>query len=635
MAKKFSGNQQITVTPTSKSTVWQYTGGTTPYEFTLTNSASEIEGYNPEYRSFAVKSKNDIVITTMFATTAGKVKKVTNTIKNYFKDTTADYKVYYSYYTDKPRTHTVRPNTDEGANGLFGTVENAECYLASSAKNASLVTFSADHRTEVLDLKGNDNYKTDHEENITDYFYELAGNDYYRTESGGTIRVNDYSGKDKYEVWGSNSILKAYDYKGNDKYSMISCTGFVINDYAGNDDYRPFLNTAEADRIINDFKGNEYYLVESTSVEINDNSGKDNYQIYKSKVHINDTGKGNDTYGIYDCFNFVYSDNDFTIEDEKGNETYNITGLTFSDTIKKNAIKDVSGNDKYNLKDGESRKVKVEKVNILDESGKDKYNFTVSDTEGSIKNVNIYDNAGADVYTLTGHEDKYIFGVTIYDKSNSKDKYNISKNDGTKIYDYGGNDTYKLAESRWINVIDNAGNDKYTISQTIKNYVTISDKSKGKDSYTFDISKGQSGWVIITDDGGKDSLTLSGVKKDDIVFMSNIIDDETIFNDIFAYDKISRNFACINNFYNVEDNTITGFDDGRIETVKAGKTTLKNVQSEALYQDFNSLKADVVNWLSEAGGGSVYSVLNSGTNYQKDCLVALFTHQDLPPIPIA
>ena len=87
--------------------------------------------------------------------------------------------------------------------------------------------------------------------------------------------------------------------------------------------------------------------------------------------------KGNDTYGIYDNFDMTYDNKDFVIENEMGNETYNITGLTYSDSsMEKYAIKDSSGNDKYNFKDGESRKVKVNNVNILDENGKDIALFT-------------------------------------------------------------------------------------------------------------------------------------------------------------------------------------------------------------------------------------------------------------------
>lgn len=551
MAKKFSGDQNIEVTPKSKSTTWQYTGGTTPYEFTLTNSASATEGYNPEYRSFAVKSKNDLVITTMFATTAGKVKKVTNTIKNYFKEPTADYKVYYTYYTDKPRMHTVRPDTAEGTSGLFGTVENALCYLASSAKNADLVTFSGTQKTEILDLKGNDKYKTAHTTNITDYFYELAGNDEYWADGAGTLNaydwagadtyrlgngskltVHDYAGKDTYTVEGTNAILFANEYAGNDKYYLKKNSDFWINEYKGNDTYWVTENKSTGtNKRINDTKGDDKYYLTTATIDIVDQGGKDRYEIENtSTVTISDSDKGNDTIIMKECSDLKYyksgiSDYSY-IGNVSGNETYTLNNVSFTKDSYDNrddeqwAIQDENGNDKYNITDSQYLAINDKKGNdtyifnsiydsqIADDSGKDSYNITHS----NFINIDDYNN-DKDKYTLTNCS----FILNDFGKS-SADTYNLTNVKESKINDKGGNDKYTLKKTadftstEKIHIYDYAGKDTYNLSGYSHDnnmLIQINDVGTDNDTYNLKYITAPTPDSGVFDNGGKDTYKIT------------------------------------------------------------------------------------------------------------------------------
>ena len=687
MAKKFSGNQDITVTPKSKSTTWQYTGGTTPYEFTLNNEVPAYQGYNPEYRSFAVKSKNDLVVTTMFANTAGKVKKVTNTIKNYFKDPTADYKVYYSFYTDKPRMHTVRPNTDEGENGLFGTTDGALCYLASSSKKADLVTFSGTQKTEILDLKGNDKYKTAHTTNITDYFYELAGNDEYWADGAGTLNaydwagadtyrlsngskltVHDYAGKDTYTVAdeGASAFLTSTDYAGNDTYELGLGSDFWTKDFKGNDTYKVTNNKNNLEDIprINDETGNDKYYLDYATVDIVDDGGKDRYEASYAKVlSISDYGKGNDTV-IVENSNLNYDES--YIANATGNETYNFTHVSFDwETHSEStlpAIHDESGKDKYNLFASSNLDIKDEKGNdtykindsmniiITDEAGNDKYNLTENDDGIEIYDINIIDNGGKDTYTITGTEDDRAGYGIITDSGNSKDKYKFTYCCGGpsllgNVIDDGGKDSYTIANSYDIAIADkgkeadkytvtqsegrlqdSGGNDTYNISES---YLSIVDFN-GNDTYKINkLIKSNDEYVWIGDIGGKDSLTL-GLNKADLVFMTDYAySDEseswiTAYNSLIIYDKTNKGFVRIADFYDEdsEGTEYSGYGEGRIETIKAGKTTLKDIP-DADY--FNNVAQDVINYIyHQTDFSSVVDVLQKGDAYDINHIIGYF-----------
>ena len=115
--------------------------------------------------------------------------------------------------------------------------------------------------------------------------------------------------------------------------------------------------------------------------------------------------------------------------------------------------------------------------------------------------------------------------------------------------------------------------------------------------------------------------------------MANIDKNEAYNdNDLFVYNKNNGSFVNINGFYSIYENSIIGFGDGRIETVKAGKTTLKNVQSEDLYTDFNELRATVASYLSSCGESSVSNVLYGNNDLYKQDLAYIFENQELPPV---
>ena len=698
MAKKFSESQNITVTPESKSTVWQYIGETKPYTFELENKVP-VYGYNPEYRSFAVKSKNDIVITTMFATTAGKVKKITNTIKNYFADPNADYKIYYYYYTDDERFHTVKPNTVEGTNGLFGNVANAESYLASSSKNADLVTFSGTQRTEILDLKGNDKYKTAHTTNVTDYFYELAGNDEYWAAGAGTLNaydwaggdtyrlstdsklnVHDYAGKDTYKVSANNAgvFLTSMDYAGNDIYELGTWSDFWIDDLKGSDTYTVTgnndTNPLEDTPRINDDTGNDKYYLSDATVEIVDGNGKDRYEVSNANVlAISDSGKGNDTVIVEDSLDLNYGES--YISNVEGNETYEFTNVSFEPESRTEntlpAILDEGGKDKYTFNDSSYLYIKDEKgndtyninnsiyIDITDEAGNDKYNL--KENNGCLDDITIIDLGGKDTYTITGNEDDRAGYGKITDSGESNDKYKFTYCYGGEylswenVLDDGGKDSYTIANSYGIWIKDEGSDaDKYTVTQSngglyneggndtynvTESELYIGD-GEGNDTYKINkLLKSNEDYVWIEDMGGEDSLFL-GAKKADLVFMTDYAySDEseswgTAYNSLIIYDKTNKGLVRIEGFYSQKDEGIeySGYGDGRIETIKAGKTTLRDVPDAAY---LNGVAQDVINFIKwdMDVAESVMDVLQGGNDSQINKLIGCFegTYHPIEP----
>ena len=670
MVYKFSGDMNVGVVPASKNTVWQYTGSST-YTFRLTPDASLADGYEKQYRTFAVKQKNDIVITTLFTTDSGKLKKVTTTIKDYFADPGVNNTVVYKSWFEQSGAFErfVKPNSSEGDSGLYGSVEEAMYYLASTAKNAPDLVFDGTNGTYVYDTKGNDTYISDH--TVTDYVYDLAGNDVYESESSGTIRVYDYAGKDVYWATFSGSDLRAYDYAGNDKYSVAKNANAIIRDYAGNDEYTVVDNTNDSQREIDDYKGNDKYYLDNTNAVISDDAGKDTYYLSNgAAVRIYDNGNGNDTFYVDSCTDMIYdkSGTYFKIQNEAGNDTYNITQLTFDEKpdlqTNKIAINEGAGNDKYNIKGNEDNWAMVDNLGIYDGEGNDKYTFTLANSNDAINNVSIIDGDGADTYTLKGFsiDEKEIersmvpwnsiYGVDINDMLKSNDKYTFDAVDAFSIDDAGGNDTYKINNCERGAIMDWGGNDKYTLTPRYTNWfkspskfespagygqLCVNDYGSGNDTYTVDISENwDTGVLIYDEDGNKDSLTLSNAKKGDIVFMANITSAGKCSpgGTFIAYNRTNNSFVSLYDFYHVDSSSgiITGFGDGRVETIKAGSTVLKDVQKEGLYGDFNSLRAEVGAWLADNDYGSVNEALMSNSDVAKATMVAFFTHSEIPQL---
>lgn len=634
MVKKFSGDMTWEVTPKSKSITWKYTGGTTPYTFAFNPSSTE--GYEFDYKSFATKSKKDLVITTVFATNEGKVKKVTNTIKNYFADTTVDYyKVSYVTYfanNEAPNEFEIIPNTPEGELGFYGPdfPGVAGFYLAPSGKKPPQTVIGTDllGNLHIHNKSGNNNYAIANTYN--NRIYELAGNDIYDNAAAGTLQAYDYAGNDKYFTSsGANMVL--FDYAGKDEYTLQK-SSFNITDYAGNDKYYVTANKKEVldpgeYRLIYDKKGNDYYAVGAAIADIWDNTGKDKYDIYNNaNVTISDAGKGNDTLNIdlADSIEYNMAKPKFLSWNEKGNETYNIRRLNYTVIPdydnNEYAIIDEAGNDKYNFKANKEGDVHVTNVGVFDEAGNDKYNMTISTETGFIDTVIVDDMAGSDSYTLKGYLNKTVNNVEIYERK-GKDKYNFDTVATVYVSDTEGNDTYKLTNTTG-EIDDYGGVDKYTIKTTLNNStIRIHDEDETKpqnDTYTVDISAATGAAVKIDDEGGaKDKLTLSKVKKADLVFMADITKDNTFDNgNLYIYDKNNQSYVVLEDFYKKGDGgAFTDFDDGRIETIKAGSTTLKDAQTTDLYNYFNGLREKVGGWLSTYASDydSVSAVLE-GTN---------------------
>ena len=112
-------------------------------------------------------------------------------------------------------------------------------------------------------------------------------------------------------------------------------------------------------------------------------------------------------------------------------------------------------------------------------------------------------------------------------------------------------------------------------------------------------------------------------------------DKKFIYNDLIVFDKTSGSYIYLDSFYSGDETGITGFGDGRIETVKAGKTTMKEAQSETLYQKFNSdeLRTVVAGFITSLGKDTiadVYDVFLYGTDQNKADLAYVFETGKLP-----
>ena len=503
MTKKFSGNQEITLTPKSKSTTWKYTGGATPYTFTFKTESPA--GYEADNKTFAIRSKNDLVLTTVFSTLNGKLKKITNTIKNYFADTSANYEVIYStrYNWHAGYTNTIYPNTPEGAWGLYGPDIPGESgfILAQTGKNPAeiLITTALGGGVHIYNESGNNSYNAS--STYENFIHDMAGKDKYVTKNAGTLWAYDYAGNDTYSV-ANATTLWAYDYAGKDEYNVMGYSRFDITDYSGNDAYSVTADNnalgAGESRNIYDMKGNDTYFFGAANVVVSDQAGKDKYEIFGgSKVLMSDGGKGNDTYDIELCSGMTYGENqDFRIYNEKGNETYNIHSLDFTDMPDTGenefAIGDNFGNDKYNLKRSTEFDVNVKNVSTIDYNGNDKYTGTIDNATGVINYVIFDDYSGNDTYTFTGYElTNTVKTLTIYDqeegKAKGKDKYNLTAVEDFEIFDNKGSDTYKLINSTGY-MEDSEGKDKYTVKTVTNGGVSIHDYQKQNDTYSIDIS---------------------------------------------------------------------------------------------------------------------------------------------------
>ena len=646
--KQITQNETIKINPKSKNAAYQFTADATLTINTLfeTDSGKAIYGYEERYNNFATRKNDDLIVTTLFTKTNGGVKKVTTTVKDYFTDTEADYKVNFMNYWDYdssfnptlPWLTTITPDTQEGVSGLFksGTDFDANTQFLTGTTGADTYDFDNGMAINdyVYDVKGNDTYKTDGT-SPHHYIWDMAGNDDYTLDNGGKMYVSDYGGKkDVYtaEYTGggeTTSRLLVEDYAGGDEYNMNEGSNFLLADYKGNDTYtlKDVTKTPTEDVYVNaiiDKKGNDTYDFDNAEVRVNDYAGKDTYTIKESKiVDISDEGKGNDTYYINDCTDLEYGK--FTIGNSYGNETYNLTNVKYDDESyaapgNQETIGDDTGNDKYNL-------TNVENIIISDSNGKDKYTVTdmvyakITDKGGNdtygftvdkvgVVDVELVDYKGKDSYTFTGlsTNNNYADNIDIDDRDvKSKDKYSFTYTSYFHVNDEGGNDTYKMTTSSG-EIEDAGGNDTYNIDTMMAGYM-----------------------VGIYDAGGnKDKLTLTNMDKDDLIFMTDVRKDGSYDenNSLLIYNKSNDSFVYITDFFATgTDGDYNGFGDGRIETVKIGRTTVREVNKADMYTFFNEIKSDVAAWMGDTYG-SVYSILSGTDQDAKDAMVAYFTGEE-------
>ncbi len=168
--KKITENTDFTITPKTKNSTYEITATEVLVQFDagFTDSKGKaIIGYKTPYYNFAQKNNNDLVLTTLFTKDSGKAKTVTTTIKNYFKDTTANYYLNYKTfkkYNDSEATwinQTIKPGSDAGINDLYSTTSrsglpsdtNTRYYTAT--KNWTDFTLNANRQHYIFSQKFN------------------------------------------------------------------------------------------------------------------------------------------------------------------------------------------------------------------------------------------------------------------------------------------------------------------------------------------------------------------------------------------------------------------------------------------------------------------------------------------------
>lgn len=620
---KITENTQITINPKTKGKTYEFKSAA---ELNITTSV--LNGYEDMYYNFATKKNNDLIITTLFTKENGSTKKVTTTVKNYFKDIDADYSVAYKSCVENigVQNLTITPATDEMTNGLYSENGQSESwhYILGTTKEDTH-TMGGTLGKLYYDTKGNDDYVN---ENMTaiGYTYDLAGSDTYEMSSGGSLYTHDWAGNDIYSASTENTRLYSVDYAGKDEYTVSNGAAFQIFDIKGNDTYTVEENGDASDVFlnqINDYKGNDTYQLAAANAYAYDFVGKDTYNIASASDNIMVIDHaGNDKFNILTATSekhYSVGDKGLYLQDEAGSDTYNIAGMVYEEAASENVydIYDKAGNDKYNFQkytdksSGVTFNLHAQNISVYDGAGKDKYTFTLADNTDGIDGVFINDEAGADIYKVSGYGTNAVTNLTVYDNdSKSKDKYDFSLLTDFEVTDLGGNDTYKLTNCDG----------------------TITDSGDGNDSYTIDMFG--SSLVEITDAGGKkDKLTIANTTQDNIVFMSNTqstggYEDNSLI--IYNIDKDS--VIQVNDFFvSTTDGLLSDFGDGRIETIKIGRTTAKNINKEAGYTFFNQINQTVASWIDKSDYGSVYGIMtdtSDSANAAKEAMIAYYTESN-------
>ena len=570
----------ITITPKSKNNVYEFTSNAT---FTINN---QTKGYNEKYYTIPIKQGNDLIIDTIY-TTSSNAKVITTTFKNYFANTSAQYKINFEGYwlwTSYKDTYEITPSIDE--NELFITDANTGRF--------------------GIGTNGNDIHNL-----LPLIIYDKKGNDTYINGVSGTERyTTDLSGNDTHISLYSDSLSRIDDYNGNDKYS------------------------AEQGRIsATDYKGNDTYTAsEDGRLYVSDYGGKDTYTIRNTKYsNISDLGKGNDAYDIANCYT-IDKMNDFNIWDKYGNETYNITNLVYnSDNFYPYAeqwlIEDENGKDTYNIKGvGYAKFVDMkgndkitiknsETIYFTDYNGNDTWKLERTDNLHSLDEIYIYDENGKDNYTITGVDGF----ASIHDKAGN-DKYTMNGNsNGAEITDEKGNDKYTVKDgSKIFTITDNNGKDKYNILGTTDKYIdsfSIYDYGYKNDKYTINYANG---YNAIYDDGGKDSydiLNCSSLKINDYSGNDkyNIKATETLLSSVVITDDSGKDKYSLKGTYNKKTkattylNSATIVDDGsQIDTYNLQYTRKFNITDNGGNEKYN-IKSGY-GAINDNGGNDTYTI---------------------------
>ena len=642
----------IHINPKSKNMTYEFNTETSANFTTdfVDDKGNDVTGYEAKYNNFAFKKDNDLIVTTIFTSEKGSIKKVNTTFKNFFADESKNYMVYYKTFKDYVpmwnetsaywggEGYPIKPNTAVGTHGLYDYQynPNATRYLLDTTGDDYTQSLSTAD-SYVYDEKGNDTYRNKYAHN--NYIYDMAGNDDYGLEGtfadpAGMLYVSDYKGKDSYLAGGKGSILQVQDYAGNDNYELDPMLNFLIDDYKGNDTYL-IRATAAIDtsnklkqNVIMEWNGNDKYtLTEGAKAQIIDEGGKDTYDIKlnsSSHVFISDAGKGNDTITVKNGSNISYEY--FEAWNDSGNETYNIESVYFDkdsydDAVDGGdaAVNDEYGNDKYNLKDVDYialndtygndtyNVVDSEGMTINNIYGNDKYNLSVSGEMAALNDIYIYDCVGKDVYTVNKDSDDYAGKIQIKDYDDkSSDKYNVSYTTDLYIYDWGGKDTYNIAQSSAV----------------------ITDYEADNDTYNFNELSLIDGWGSFIDDRGgkKDSLSIKNISNENIIYMTDYDANQGYNGDqsLVLLDLSNRGYIKIHNFYSDynDDGIYDDFGNGQIETIKAGKATLKDVPDADCFTA--SLRNSVAGWLSSNNFDDVMEAIRDGSDAQVQQLAQLF-----------
>ena len=453
-------------------------------------------------------------------------------------------------------------------------------YIYDYGEAADTYTLNGISTGKITDYGGNNKYTITNSKDFSIYSTseESVGNDTYNLKNNTDWGIDDHLGDDKYSL--SNSANgNIYDYSGNDTYSNGSKTNLTCVYFddkgAGNDTYK-FYNY---EGTIKDDGGNNKFTI---------NNGQD--------VYITASGTGNDKYTLQNRINGY-------IKDNGGEDTYTSKGKT---TLWSYSIHDYGTEaDTYTLNGGNL-------LSITDEGGNNKFSMS-NCYESGIKAM----GDGNDMYKYTNMSDCWV------DDYAGNDNYNISKSWLAIIEDFAGNDIYKLTNTEYSYITDSAGDDKYTIVKSKD--ISIGD-GEGNDSYSIDIKGIKNGRYYIEDCGsGTDSLTISGLNAKNVVYLTDFDKNEKNTGDLIILDKSSKNYIQIDHFFNyVSDNGLIydEFAEGRIETIKAGKTTL-NIDELGMSTYLNSISYDVASWLSIGDQyDSVIDVLNSGNKTAINELIA-------------